>query len=186
MKVGCLLLVILVLFANLLIQLGRDQPKLKQSGVVGDSPPACGKWSIRFQKSAFDDSRTVILHLVADSPVRGWLKLETPTLVLRCLEGKTHAYIDVGMAAQPELGEHNHATIRLRFDAAPAVKRRALESTDQTALFISDPIPFIRSLLKHRTLVFGFTPFNAPPAETQFDLAGLAAVIGPLRETCSW
>jgi len=31
-----------------------------------------------------------------------------------------------------------------------------------------------------------FTPFNSSPVEMRFDLKGLAEVLKPLRDTCSW
>jgi type VI secretion system protein VasI len=90
------------------------------------------------------------------------------------------------MVPNVEYGHASEATVRLRLDEDPATKVLASESTDHQALFFRDPIPFIRSLLKHQELLFGFTPFNSPAVETVFFLDGLSEAIKPLREACRW
>ncbi|GER81116.1 MAG: type VI secretion protein [Anaerolineales bacterium] len=54
------------------------------------------------------------------------------------------------------------------------------------ALFFRDPYGMIVSMLQSKEMVFGFTPFNADPVVTTFDLRGLVDVIGPLKQSCDW
>jgi type VI secretion system protein VasI len=146
-----------------------------------------GEWKIERDRSSFDDSPTVTLSLKALKPVSGWPgKIEFPVMVLRCREHKTEAYIRTNMVPNVEYGHASEATVRLRLDEDPATKVLASESTDHQALFFRDPIPFVRSILKHQELLFGFTPFNSPAVETVFFLDGLSEAIKPLREACHW
>jgi hypothetical protein len=40
-------------------------------------------------------------------------------------------------------------------------------------------------MLQSKEMVFGFTPFNANPAVTTFDLRGLENAIKPLKQVCN-
>jgi type VI secretion system protein VasI len=149
-------------------------------------PPA-GRWEVQESVSAADDSKTVVLALDATVPISGWpSKTVLPTLILRCRERKTEAYIKTGMAPDVEYGNTDSATILLRFDKAPAAKYNASESTDKEALFLPGAIGLIKTMAKHDTMLFRFTPFNSPPQETVFDLKGLDKVLPKLQDTCGW
>jgi hypothetical protein len=144
-----------------------------------------GSWTVDRGRSSFDDSSTVQLLLRANRPIMGWPgKVETPLLVLRCLEHKTEVIVQTGMSPNPEYGRFERATVRLRLDSDPATQRLASKSTDGNALFLPAPVALIRTLVKHKRMIFGFTPFNSPPVETDFDLEGLAVELRSLREVC--
>jgi hypothetical protein len=51
--------------------------------------PRFGKWHVSASKSQFDDSRTVVLTLIAENGIQGWLATSLPQLILRCQEGQT-------------------------------------------------------------------------------------------------
>lgn len=147
--------------------------------------PETGDWQSSFGTSAFDDSKTVTLSLLADNPVDGWLTTYTPSLYLRCQEHKLDAYINVGMQINVEEGLFQSATVRVRFDSEEEQDMVAAESTDGKALFLPDPSGIINSMLNHNKMTFGFIPFNASPVVTTFNLTGLSGVIGPLQTACS-
>ena len=44
----------------------------------------------------------------------------------------------------------------------------------------------IIAMLQSNEMVFGFTPFNADPVATTFDLRELKNVIEPLKQSCNW
>lgn len=159
------------------------QPTSNQSGY---EPAPGGKWMIKIDTSSFDDSKTVTLVLDADKEIKGWLDAETPSLVLRCKEKQMDVYVFTGMQANVESGNLDHATVRIRFDKDPAQSFNTGEATSGKGLFFDDPIPLIKDMLKHNTMVFGFTPFNASPVETVFDLRGLPESIKPLQDACKW
>jgi len=147
-------------------------------------PIETGGWQSSFGTSQFDNSKTVFLNLLADNPVQGWLTTYTPSLSVRCQEHNLDVYISVGMQINVEYGMYQSATIRIRFDHETAKSLVADESTDGQALFFRNPGEIIYSMLDHDKLIFGFTPFNASPVVTTFNLVGLSNVIQPLEEAC--
>ncbi|MBL7836457.1 MAG: hypothetical protein JNM67_02975, partial [Bacteroidetes bacterium] len=146
--------------------------------------PFTGKWQVTTSKSEFDNSTTVALSLEAESFIEGWLTTTLPTLVLRCKEKEIDVYVNIGTQTNVEYGLYDAATVRVRFDQDQAFKTVANESTDGDALFFQDPHEMIIAMLKSNEMVFGFTPFNADPAVTTFDLRGLKDVIEPLKQSC--
>jgi type VI secretion system protein VasI len=145
-----------------------------------------GKWQVSTSKSEFDSSTTVALSLEAESFIEGWLTIALPTLVLRCKEREIDVYVNVGTQSDVEYGRYDAATVRVRFDQNQAFDTVANESTDGDALFFQDPHGMIIAMLQNSEMVFGFTPFNADPAVTTFDLRGLKNVIEPLKQSCNW
>jgi hypothetical protein len=143
-----------------------------------------GNWKSSFGTSQFDDSKTVVLNLLANNPVEGWLTTYTPWLGVRCQEHKLDVYVSVGMQINVELGMDQSATVRVRFDNEEAQNVIADESTDGQSLFFRNPSEMIYSMLNHNNMVFGFTPFNASAVVTTFDLHGLSSVIKPLENAC--
>jgi type VI secretion system protein VasI len=148
--------------------------------------PFKGNWQVSTSKSEFDNSTTVLLSLDAENTVEGWLTITLPTLVLMCRETELDVYVDVETQSNVEYGLYEKATVRVRFDNNQAFETIASESTDGEALFFQDPYQMIISMLRSNEMVFGFTPFNANPAVTTFDLRGLENVIEPLKQSCNW
>jgi hypothetical protein len=149
--------------------------------------PFTGKWQVSTKKSEFDDSTTVHLILPAENEIEGWVTTYRPNLVLRCQEGEIDAIVDIGMPAEIDpnrsLGAH---IVRVRFDNNPAFEAYTKESSDGDALFFFTREYMVIDMLKSREMTFGFTPFNADPVVTKFDLRGLSNVIEPLKEACNW
>jgi type VI secretion system protein VasI len=156
------------------------------SEAAGTPTPSTGKWRTHYGRSSFDDSKTVVVSLEAEKRVTGWLTTYTPELILRCQEHETDAYIVLGMQPDVEYGKMDSATVRIRFDKGNAQELVMYESTDGEALFFRGSVSMIKDMMRHDEMVFGFTPFNASPTETTFDLQGLSEAIKPLRETCDW
>ena len=165
-------------FDSLSNRLGVASPKTTIS--------TTSKWEVRKETSRIDDSTNVTISLDADSSISGWPgKTHTPSLVLRCKERKTDAYIITGMPPQVEYGT-NGASVTIRFDKEKATKYQTSKSTDGEALFFGQSVGLIKNMLQHTTLLFEFVPFNSSPAMTTFDLRGLAEAVKPLKETCKW
>lgn len=146
--------------------------------------PETGNWQNNSKQSDFTDTQTVTILLDADSPVTGWLDTQTPTLVIRCKENEFEIYIVVGMQFDVETGLSDESTIRFRFDKGTAFEMVAGQSTDGEAVFINNPRVFLSKMVNANTLVFGFTPFNASPVSTTFDLTGLSNAVKPVLEAC--
>jgi type VI secretion system protein VasI len=148
------------------------------------TPNLLGKWTVTEDASSFDDSKTILLRLEAENQITGPSGDYLPTLLLRCNEKETEAYVHTGMAPDVESGNLDGATVRYRFDKEPAQTENAGQSTDGNALFFEDSQTVITTMLKHEKLVFGFTPYGVPPVEMTFDLRGLSEAIKPLNEAC--
>jgi len=159
-------------------RLGLSSPKTSATTV--------SKWDISKDMSRIDDSTTIVLSLDAESAISGWPgKTNRPSLILRCKQKQTEAYIVTGMPPQVEYGSDG-ATVTTRLDKDRAIKLRMSKSTDGEALFFGQSVGFIKSMLRKSTLLFDFTPFNSSPVMTTFDLRGIDEAIKPLRETCKW
>lgn len=149
-----------------------------------------GKWRLNASTSSFDDSKTVVLALEAESAIVGWPAVtHTPTLILRCKENKTEAYVNAGMQGKPVFGEYGQdlgVSMRGRYDKGETFEYEMPKSTDGQAFFFRYPIEEIKYMTKHSSLVLEFTPFNSNPVEIRFDLTGLSEVLKPVRDACSW
>lgn len=144
-----------------------------------------GKWQVRNSVSPVDDSKTVVLMLDADTEIRGWLSAHKPSLIIRCKQGKTSAYINTGMQPTREHGS-DYITGTFRFDKNKATTLKMSKSTDSKALFFDNEIGVIKRIAKHQKMLFQFTPFNSSPTMTTFQIAGLAKALKPLRKVCGW
>lgn len=165
----------LICYDNLAKKLNVDKPKSKIS--VGT-----GKWTVSENTSPIDDSKTVIMRLIAESSVGSGYKEHLPTMILRCSENKTNAYINIGSF----LGSD---TIRVlnRLDKNKAITKTWTISTDHKAIFApGSNVTYIKSLMKHNKLLIQLTPYSESPVMTTFDLRGLKEAVVPLRKACHW
>lgn len=145
-----------------------------------------GKWHVSESKSQFDDSRTVVITLIAENSIQGWLVTFRPQLILRCQERKTEMFVVTGMAATVELGEFQRHTVRVRYDDDAATSVVTNQSTDNKSLFFPDAVSTAVRMWNAQVLLIGFTPFNASPVTMRFDVSGLPFAIQSLREACGW
>lgn len=155
-----------------------------KSGVDGpkvEAAPSKGKWLARIDTSPVDDSKTVILQLDGENSVTKRYQTTTPTLILRCQEKKTDAFITFGFF----LGS-NSTSVTYRLDKQKAEEREWNISTDHEAIFSPKAIDLIRKLLKAETLFIRVTPYSESPVTVSFNLQGLAEGIKPLQEACGW
>lgn len=150
------------------------------------APPAGGRWQVLNDTSSFDDSETVVLTLAAeDAYTESWLgQSHRPILLLRCRERRTEAFIDVGFAPKVETGLLDKGRARIRVDQGEARTEFMSKSTDGEALFFDTPLDIIAELERAERLLFGYTPINADPVETSFDVRGLSDLLPQLRAAC--
>ena len=62
-----------------------------------------------------DGSKRIVISRDAENDIAGWLQSKRPSLIVRCQEGKTEAYIATGMAASVEYdtdSAHRPASLR--------------------------------------------------------------------------
>ncbi len=141
--------------------------------------PKHTEWSRYESKSEMDGTSTLVLQLDAENAVRGPVKSQTPSLLLRC-RGEKHldAYIHTGMGASVEYGTSLH-TVRLKFDDGPPATQHWGESDTSDALFYEeDATALIDRLRSTETLKFEFTPFDEVAQVATFHVNRLAGAQG--------
>jgi hypothetical protein len=143
------------------------------------------KWQVQEGTSPMDGSKTVTLTLRSEDEVKGWLESTRPSLVIRCREKETDAYVVTGIAANPEIGAENFR-VRLRFDNGVPVTEHWSQSTDSKGLFASNARQLSERLAGAKTLTFQFTPFNASAAVARFNLQGLGTHLDKVANGCGW
>lgn len=138
-----------------------------------------GKWEVADKTNPIDDTRTVVLVLVAD---QGKPRLgDEIALIIRCQSNQTDVYIDW----EDYLG--NEAEVTSRIGNQKAQKQYWNLSTDSKATFFpGNPVDFINGMMQHNSFVAQVTPFSESPVTAVFDTTGLQNAIVPLRQTCGW
>jgi len=141
-----------------------------------------GKWIINEEKSPIDDSLNITLYLESTEIVRDkYNKEQTPTLILRCSENTTNAFINWSMF----IGT-GYTDVLIRLDKEKAKTSSWIISTNYEAIFPKKNISFIKKLMKHEKLLTQITPYGENPVMTTFDIKGLKEAIKPLRKACGW
>lgn len=156
-----------------------------QPGVGGAPVSAADQWQVHEDSSPMDGSKRVVISRDAENDIEGWLRSKRPSLVVRCQEGKTDAYLVTGMPASVEYGTDSH-TVRLRFDDGKPTTQHWSESTDHEALFAPNAVQLAKQMVKAKTLVLQFTPFSASPAVARFNLQGFGSYLGKVSGACGW
>src|ERR1700740_3649409 len=119
---GGLAVVLLLLWG-----LGRIVSRSSHAAGSGDGATSVSqtiprdKWTVKQEASPMDSSKTVVLTLNAENTIHGPIGDRTPSLIIRCKEAKTDAYVVTGMAASVEEdsqgGPKKDHEVRLRLDA---------------------------------------------------------------------
>lgn len=166
-------------------QANADQQATKELTDSGSTPD---NWDLSISQSKIDDTTTVLLRTRAQEPVAGrFNRIATPTLVLRCLENTTVAYINFDGLHMTDI--QNYGQVTFRVDKQKAFSLRTRNSTDNKALGLwsgNSAIPFIKRLYGGNTLLVQATPFNDSPVTFSLNIAGLESAIQPLRTACKW
>ena len=170
---------------DLLDKSERTIPIIEKSSSKKEVPPKVvdnGKWDVSITTSEIDDSQKVILMLSSDNTILASYKTTRPTLILRCSENKTEAYV----SWDTFLGTRS-AKILSRYDKEKAHTRSWGISTDNKASFApGGNVSYIKKLLKHKKLLLQVTPYSDSPVTAKFDLRGINEAIKPLRKACHW
>lgn len=147
-----------------------------------------GDWDVSHDKSAFDDTDTVVLRLDSLEHIRGNFGGSGPaTLLLRCMENTTSVYLTLNDHFLADI--QGYGRVEYRIDGGKAASANMKESTDNKALGLwrgTQAIPFIKTLMTGERVVMRATPFNESPVEFEFRLAGITEAIKPLRSACKW
>lgn len=158
-----------------------------QSGSSVSTPtPARENWTIRVDESKMDSSKSVFVSTDASNDIKYWIGSGNPSLIIRCVEKKTDVVFITGTSAQPEYGRYNEASVRIRLDDGKPATKYWTESTDNKALFASDPVGLAKKINQAKKLRLEFTPFNSNPQVAEFNVDGLSKYLPEVAKTCGW
>lgn len=121
--------------------------------------------------------RSIAYELAANNETQAWMKVVRPVLVVRCMQGRTDAFVFTDSAAAMEAQDEDH-TVRISFDGEAVRTERWPDSSAHDALFAPEGARFTAELMRATTLRFGYTPHNAAPVVAHFEVAGLSEKLG--------
>ena len=129
--------------------------------------------------------RSIAFELPAENTASGWMTRVRPLLVVRCLANTTDTFVFTQLSAAIEPLD-DRRTVQIGFDDDVASTERWTGSPDHDALFAPDGVSLARRIARARTMRFGFTPHNSPPAVLEFHVAGFSAHIESVARLCRW
>lgn len=141
--------------------------------------------------SEMDDSPRVMYSLDADRALLGPNDREvTPTLSLRCADGKLAAIVRTHMPPDPSIvmGEpvEGFVAMRVRWDDAKPNMEIWAPSTDGETVFSPEARAFLDRLVNAQTLRMEFRPYRAGSQVMRFNVGGFGATrADALLEQCS-
>lgn len=138
-------------------------------------PPSAG-WFENAATWTGNARRGIAYELAARNETQVWMKVVRPVLVVRCVQGRTDAFVFTDSAASMEAQDEDH-TVRISFDGEAVRTERWPDSSAHDALFAPEGARFAAELMKAATLRFGYTPHNAAPVVAHFDVTGLSEKI---------
>jgi len=133
---------------------------------------------------AKDGSKTIAFEVSALKDV-GAATRARPSLVVRCLGGRTEVFLSLGTAASIEPNSDRH-TVRLQIDGENPSEQQWLDSESSQELFAPDGVVLARRLAQARTLHLGFTPYGSQPVVVDFNVSGFDELVGLVASTCHW
>ena len=172
------------------------------AGPAGDAPakPPTQRlrptWQETTTPSPMDDVPRVVVSRESDEPIMGSDGQEVfPQIVIRCIKGKTDAYVDAKMVLNGQVrtwddgyswGSSVRSPVRARLDAEKTTNAWWLLSDDQEGVFPARPVEFVKGLMKRRQLRVELETSQAGNQSVLFSLDGLDQSIKGLRSTCKW
>jgi hypothetical protein len=129
--------------------------------------------------------RSIAFELPAENTASGWMTRVRPVLVVRCLANTTDAFVFTQVSAAIEPLD-DRRTVQIGFDDEVPSTERWPGSPEHDALFAPDGVSLARRIAGARTMQFGFTPHNSPPAVIDFHVAGFSEHVGSVARLCRW
>lgn len=143
-----------------------------------------GFWSVNERKSEIGDT-SIYLRIDSSNAARSPLGHERfPTLIVRCKNKKTDAYIDWGSPLGNTQGYEKTIYVGYRIDGGEEKAQEWEFSLDYYSAFSPKPIEFVRELKGKKKLVVEITPYNQSMAALLFHLDGLESALAILVDRC--
>lgn len=142
-----------------------------------------GKWIADSEVSPMDDLTTFYLELDAEEKIEGLRKKITPTLYIRCRNNETDLFIALDTFLSVS---RSGVSVATRLDSEKAEELDWSVMSNGKTVFIHKPVPFIRKMMKHDTLLVHVKPMVTDSHLLKFDIRGLSEAIKPICEACGW
>lgn len=111
------------------------------------------------------------------------MKSSVPTLTIQCSKKKASVYVETGLPL--EVTPVDQQTVKIRLDEAKSIPQRWREITNATiAASTRDSAPLLKQLVHSQKFTLEFPPFNSPPVQAEFDVAGLVSYLPQLGRMC--
>lgn len=146
-------------------------------------------WSLLTRKSKMTDDTNIFLSVESNETAQCNFNTsnEKVTLVLRCLENTTTAYIQTPCHVASGFQGYGNVTYRVDKNTSKTKQFAASTSNDALGLWsYRKSRPFIDEIFGGKSLLMRFTPFGESAHEVSFDITGIEEEIQPLREACGW
>lgn len=158
-----------------------DVAKQRGAAPTVSTSGGSGSWQVQETVSPVDDSRTVIAGLEGTPIKDKFGRASKPTMILRCKENSTDAYI----AFSDFLGSDDTSVLS-RWDEEKAQTSSWSISTDHHAVFFPNAIAAIKKIRTSGKLLVQLTPYSESPVMSTFDLSGAAAATAGISDACGW
>lgn len=123
-----------------------------------------------------DDSDGFIAAITSDD--------ETGELTLRCLEGRTDAYVRL-LKTYPAF-DGSDVLVTYRVDSQKPNKTRWSTSSDNRAVFSNDPIKFLKTLPTAGRLLVRINGYRGTQYDYEFNYKGLETYRSKVAAACRW
>ena len=135
------------------------------------------KWSVTQKKSVKGDKNSIIISLSDDADLETG---RSTSFGMGCVHNLTVAGF---FSAKKFVGEE-YTTFEYSIDGQPA-ERRKWQVSD-TGIFVSDQIPFLKSLAGGKKLAVRGYPLIGDVVEMTFDIEGIENVLPLIQNECGW
>ena len=145
------------------------------------------QWNETGDRSAMDDSLTVILWTGAEEPMPKEFGGSTvPRLVVRCHENRTSIYVDYDQYITTGDVDDEHQ-VRYRIDNRKPVSVHWGVSSDFEALGVwRGAVGLVQEVSGAEKFIVQTIPYGRSAETTTFDVSGLDKRLAPLAKACNW
>lgn len=154
----------------------KEEVKAEAVPVIAPGVSLDPDWLVSESKSEIDDSPSVSMFMTSEGTDRG-----RETLILRCKENTTDAFVTTGKYLGSEI-----SSVLIRFDKTPAYTQRVNSSTSSKAFFVKKPIQFIKKLTAHNKMVVRYAAYSGSESTASFVVKGAEDGLAKLRKACNW
>jgi len=157
-------------------------------GSTSTEPKSAGSsephgWQYSENSSEMDGKKSAFLSLAAEDKIPGLIGEVTPTLHIRCRDGKAELFINTDTMVEMDIWSNTNK-VRIKFDEQQPAAQKWSASTDRQALFAPNVAQLIKQLSTAQLFLFEFMPFNKSAQVVKFNVAGLDTRIGKIAEAC--